>query len=595
MSTTVKNSNGFEPIAVTKENGKVIVTSDEDAAAIQWQIALGAEAATFQNGESKYLACSTESNTGLALLDDASEWAWDADANCYKQQGKDEKDRTFYYNYNTGNPIFRAYLLTTIGGEGYSGAPEFIDADKIEVQVPTPKIDPELAFDPSEVELTLGEDFTAPTLNHVDGFNGTITYSSNKPAVATVDENTGVVTIVANGTTTITASFAGNDDYEEDEATYTITVNKPAPTPTSTIYRKVTATDDITDGEYLIVYEGDATHDAAVFDGSLDNDNIDVAKKVLAVEIENDEIAGNTELDAAVFTIDVTAGSLQSASGLYIGRTANSNGMDKSTTEAYVNTFAIAEGEAVITGVGGCTLRYNYASDQLRFRYYKSGQQAIQLYKKDVPVKDLIRGGLSNGKWGTLCPKQNIENVEGAEFFLLSFLEEKDGLPYNVVFDQIEGSNLQAGKPYFFIANAEEIRGNKTGEPLDAAGAGVNGFYGYIGANSMELTVWHDAYDEDEDNTFVIHDNKVVRINQTGTMLPSERCYININKEVPSRTAVAKTYGRRRITVGVSGTNAAQGFENLDASEKPLKVMIEGTLYILRGEKVYDATGRLVK
>ena len=255
------------------------------------------------------------------------------------------------------------------------------------------------------------------------------------------------------------------------------------------------------------------------------------------------------------------------------------------------------EGIASVVAAAGSKTVMQYNSGSTLFSCYGSDSQTdINIYKKDVPVKDLIRDGLGYGKWGTLCPAQNVENVEGAEFFLLSYLEEKDGLPYNVVFDQIEGPNLQAGKPYFFIANAEEIRGNKTGEPLDAADpAGVNGFYGYIGASSMALTVWHDAYDEDEDNTFVIHDNKVVRINQTGTMLPSERCYININKEVPSRTAVAKTYGRRRITVGVSGTNAAQGFENLDASEKPLKVMIEGTLYILRGEKVYDATGRLVK
>lgn len=178
-------------------------------------------------------------------------------------------------------------------------------------------------------------------------------------------------------------------------------------------YRKVTATEDITDGEYLIVYEGDATHDAAVFDGSLDN--VDQAMKALAVEIENDEIAGNTDLDAATFTIDVTAGSLQSASGWYIGRTANSNGMDKSTTEAYVNTFAITDGAAVITGAGGCTLRYNYASDQLRFRYYKSGQQPIQLYKKEAqPVtKYTVTYAAGGGSGDAPAP---VEYEEGETF-----------------------------------------------------------------------------------------------------------------------------------------------------------------------------------
>ena len=133
MSTTVKNSTGFEPIEVEKEGGKIIVKTNEEAAAIQWQIAIGESTATFQNSDNKYLACGSNSNTELVLLDAQSEWAWDADANCYKQPGKDNKGRTFYYNYNSGNPIFRAYTVAGIGADGYSGAPEFIAAENIEV------------------------------------------------------------------------------------------------------------------------------------------------------------------------------------------------------------------------------------------------------------------------------------------------------------------------------------------------------------------------------------------------------------------------------------------------------------------------------
>lgn len=655
MSTTVKNSNGFEPIEVTKEDDKIIVKSDEDAAAIQWQIALGAEAATFQNGESKYLACSDESNTGLALLDDASEWAWDATASCYKQPGKDNKGRTFYYNYNNGSPIFRAYTVAGIGADGYSGAPEFISADKIEVQVPTPKINPELAFDPAEVELTLGETFTAPTLGHVDGFNGTITYSSSKPAVATVDENTGEVTIVANGTTTITASFEGNDDYEEDEAIYTITVNKPAPTPTSTIYRKVTATADITDGEYLIVYEGDATHNAAVFDGSLDNDNIDVAKKVLAVEIENDEIAGNTELDAATFTIDVTAKTLQSASGYYIGRETYDNGMDKSTTEAYVNTFAITDGAAVITGVGGCTLRYNYASDQLRFRYYKSGQQAIQLYKKETtkysvtyaanggsgdapvaveyeegetftvaaadlftapagkefdkwndgtndyapgatytvgtadvvltaywkdaapePVYTDIRTGLTAGNYYTVCWPKKMTAINGAT--LWSFAGKDDDMAYLIQ----EEAPFEAGKPYIIYATAEKLEAVVEGD--DAPAGHNNGLYGTLSYMDDDALATAGA-------TYMLKSNALRPIGPNNH-LDANRAYVILSQITGGKPNAAP--GKRVIAMPMQ-KDAATGFENIESGDAPVKVMIEGTLYILRGEKVYDATGRLVK
>ena len=212
--------------------------------------------------------------------------------------------------------------------------------------------------------------------------------------------------------------------------------------------------------------------------------------------------------------------------------------------------------------------------------------------------REVIRDGLNNGKWGTLCPKQTVENVTGATFYQISYLEEKDDLPYNMVFDEIEGTTLTAGKPYFFIANAAEIRGIKTGDELETAGPGVNGFYGYISSTdaSMELTNWHEDYEGTEDyNTFVIHDNSVFRINQAGTMLKSERCYININSTEPSRTAKSSIPGRRRISMSVQNTNVATGVDAINASEMPMKLMIDGQLFILRGEKMYDATGRLVK
>ena len=41
--------------------------------------------------------------------------------------------------------------------------------------------------------------------------------------------------------------------------------------------------------------------------------------------------------------------------------------------------------------------------------------------------------------------------------------------------------------------------------------------------------------------------------------------------------------------------NTATGIDELNASETPMKVMINGQLFIIRGEKMYDATGRLVK
>ncbi|MBR1468105.1 MAG: Ig-like domain repeat protein, partial [Bacteroidaceae bacterium] len=76
--------------------------------------------------------------------------------------------------------------------------------------------------------VELGQDFTAPTAS-VDVEGASVTYSSSNTAVANVDANTGAVTLVGAGTTTIIASYAGDDTYAPSYASYTITVTKPVP------------------------------------------------------------------------------------------------------------------------------------------------------------------------------------------------------------------------------------------------------------------------------------------------------------------------------------------------------------------------------
>ncbi len=55
-----------------------------------------------------------------------------------------------------------------------------------------------------------------------------ITYSSDKTSVATVN-NTGLVTLISEGTAKITAKFAGNDTYQESSAEFTLTVTNSTP------------------------------------------------------------------------------------------------------------------------------------------------------------------------------------------------------------------------------------------------------------------------------------------------------------------------------------------------------------------------------
>jgi hypothetical protein len=82
-----------------------------------------------------------------------------------------------------------------------------------------------LAFDMETATAVVGEDFTAPTLSNPNALD--LTWTSSDTDVATVADD-GTVTIVAAGTTVITATFAGNADFIEGSVAYTLTV-EPAP------------------------------------------------------------------------------------------------------------------------------------------------------------------------------------------------------------------------------------------------------------------------------------------------------------------------------------------------------------------------------
>ena len=78
-----------------------------------------------------------------------------------------------------------------------------------------------------DADLYKADEFTAPTLTNPNGL--TVTYASSDEAVATVDANTGAVTLVGVGSTTITASSEKNETYAAGSASYTLNVTDSSP------------------------------------------------------------------------------------------------------------------------------------------------------------------------------------------------------------------------------------------------------------------------------------------------------------------------------------------------------------------------------
>ena len=92
------------------------------------------------------------------------------------------------------------------------------DSAKVEIN----KAIPSISFDKESYSATYGEEFTAPTpTTNPTGLTVTATSSSNTQ-VATVTD--GIISIIGVGETTITVSFAGNNNYEAATATYILNV-----------------------------------------------------------------------------------------------------------------------------------------------------------------------------------------------------------------------------------------------------------------------------------------------------------------------------------------------------------------------------------
>lgn len=171
------------------------------------------------------------------------------------------------------------------------------------------------------------------------------------------------------------------------------------------VWRKITSIDEYVSGEeYLFVREASNI----AFDGSLDV--LDVDGNIISVVIEDNEIFFDDVTNDASFIItDIDGGvSVLSKSGYYIGRTQNSNGMNTSTDSPFVNTIDFDDdGNVIITSSGGPKLQKNSGGN--RFRYFKSNQQLIQLYKKtEVSVPDEY-------KWKTLVSNDDIDVITEEE------------------------------------------------------------------------------------------------------------------------------------------------------------------------------------
>ncbi|MBQ7258454.1 MAG: chitobiase/beta-hexosaminidase C-terminal domain-containing protein [Paludibacteraceae bacterium] len=353
-----------------------------------------------------------------------------------------------------------------------------------------------------------------------------------------------------------------------------LTVSGPAPVGDN--YVKVTASQADWSGDYLLVYEDG--ENAYVWNG----DYSDGANNYASATISSNTIAK----PAAAAVITIAAAS----EGKY---TLQVNGdkyfQDNGSNAKLIFTDAIADAaEVTISYETDWTkllfsercIRFNKTSGQTRFRFYAAeNQQAVQLYKKEAPTPDYTRDDswMAPGELGTICIEHGATAIGGDIFELVG--KNAEG---KIVFATVD--EMEPGKPYLFEAKSNRIDFYYTPaaaatEP-DNSGAMKGSFTDYT-LNNVE-------------NVYYFSGHALWRVSGDHLNVVAHRAYVKLD-EVHELSSAAPAPGRRYITMNVHGQNQTTGIEDLLSGDAPKKVLIEGTLYILRGEKMYNANGQLVK
>lgn len=247
-----------------------------------------------------------------------------------------------------------------------------------------------------------------------------------------------------------------------------------------------------------------------------------------------------------------------------------------------------AEGVASIIAQGANennNLKWNNSSP--RFSCYRSGQKAVSIYKRPDYSRNV------SGNYATIClPKAG--QIIGATLYEIAYYGEASK---KIFFDEIVNGEMEAGIPYIFqpAAGVEKINvyySDNTAE--DVVAGNRNGLIGFYDLNNENATL--PLADNASLGNYILYQNAYWLVSGRAAYIANYRAYIRLNQITPSEPTLAP--GRRRISMSVNDTQTTTGVENgelINGENGVQKVLIDGELFILRGEKMYDATGRLVK
>ena len=204
------------------------------------------------------------------------------------------------------------------------------------------------------------------------------------------------------GTKEIEVTYTANDGADSRTAEITVSTTADVPTKSYTVvltqnaagaaekaYVKMTGEQSDYSGQYLIVFESKNR----AYNGSLTStfNGSGSVQNYVDVNISEDKIMASEEMNSYSVTIEQVSGgyAIKLASGYYIGRGNDSNGVDgkQAYSDDLLNTFEwnSDNGGYVITSAGSRVLLYNSSANYIR--YYSPSN----IGKSDYPLPVLYK------------------------------------------------------------------------------------------------------------------------------------------------------------------------------------------------------------
>ena len=463
-----------------------------------------------------------------------------------------------------------------------------------------------LSFQKESESVIVGNTVSSPTLTTTPS-ELSVTYSSSNSDVASVDQNSGVVTGVAAGTATITATFAQNDSYNQATASYTITVTEA---PLATTYSitidntiengRVVAnkTSGIVAGETISLtatpnegYEFDEWIVTKDTDGGsvtvtnnefeMPADNVTVSASFKAVQQQQEEEKQTMVLRFEKTSDTSTVGDDYTAPALYAnGVVVNDPTALKirfTSSDRSVATVDRDWGDVEIVGAGPVTITAFFPGNDTYNEAEASYTLTVSAGTQPEPDYDYITvTGFSHG-YRTYVTEDKIDfshsdNVKG---YYASGVSDN-----NVVFTQVTGV-CAADVPLLLVKEGtgdckllvSESRGTtpennllKAGEQ-DETDDSQGKLYGGNGTRGIYVLVYREN----------IEDVIFVETNINGARVDAEHAYLDLSD-------VSSASSRLRISFK-HGDDDSTGISNIEAES-----ISNGVIYNLRGQCVENPT-----